>query len=269
MTNALAKVAQPPDETWAELAEKIAEQLSAEELPDAAVKAAEMLLVGIPPYKVAKTLGVKTETIRRWISTYPALAKVIADGKTMMSTWRMARLEQQFLTAVDRSEEILSINLDGTYIDENGEERRVNPKVLPVVAAQARYIIGLFAGQQSQVTVKHEMGDTVLKARNDALEYIATKLAEQRAGADDEPIEATYRVIDPRADTVGPLLDSDGSAPFGEIGIMDTNENGHMCHICGKRYKDLSRHVLDQHIMTTDEYEQLYMLEPGALDGGQ
>jgi hypothetical protein len=252
---------------WHQIVEQILSELSDEDqqLPEKVIQATEMLLAGYPTYKVAKALKVETATVRRWLSAYPTMAMTVAKGKKLLSTWRMARLEQQFLSAIERSQEVLDVSLGGFVTDKDGQLMPVNPKILTVVAAQARYIIGLFAGQQSNVTVKHELGETVMKARKDALDYLAQQLIEQRVGAAEEPIEAVVRVIDPKIDNNGPVLDEHGNPPFGKMGKLDKNEDGMLCHICGDRLKNLSRHLLDRHNTTTEEYEITYMLEEGAV----
>jgi hypothetical protein len=225
--------------------------------------ATEMLLAGFPTYKVAKKLNVRPDTVRRWLTQYPTMAAIVADGKKLMSRWRMSRLEQQFLTAVERSEEILGIGLDGTVLDENGDYVKVNSKTLTVLAAQSRYIIGLFAGQKIDIDVKVEYGESVLKARQDALEYIAEQLAVQRD--DDEPVETIVTVIDAKIDNQGPFLDETGNPPFGELGKLDVNEDGIVCHVCGKRLKNLAKHIQTQHDCSVEDYENLYLLEDGAV----
>jgi hypothetical protein len=249
------------DADWSEIVTKLVNELNENDLPDKVVQATEMLLAGYPTHKVAKKLGTTTETVRRWISTYPTMAAVVVQGKDLLSKWRMAKLEQQFLSAVERSQEILELPLNGVDKDDN----RVDPKILTVVAAQARYVIGLFAGQKVDVEVRHELGQTVLKARQDALDYLAERLLEQQANAQGEPIETTFRVIDAKLDANGPLLDEEGDPPFGAMGKLDTNEDGVQCHVCGKRLKYLGSHILSVHGMGTQEYENLYMLEPGAV----
>lgn len=248
------------DDSWAEITGKIVEQLADGDVPDKVIRATEMILAGWPHHKIAKKLGVTTQTIRGWLSRYPAMAATISQGRALLSKWRMAKLEQQFLSAIERSQEILEIPLDGQTHD--GLE--VDPKILTVVAAQARYVIGLFAGQQSHMTVTHEAGDTLMKAQTDALDYIAQQLANQQEKAAMEPIEAVFRVVDPKADS-GPLLDENGDPPFGKLGELEQSEDGLVCMICGNTYQNLSRHILRAHNTTVDEYETLYMLTEGQI----
>jgi hypothetical protein len=246
---------------WQTIADRLVDELTSQDLPDKVVQAAEMMLAGYPLYQVARKVNVTTPTVRRWLSAYPMLAAVVANGRKLLSKWRLARLEQQFLTALERSQEVLEIPLDG----ETSDGKRVNPKILTVVAAQARYIIGLFAGQQQNITVTHEMGDTVMQAREDALAYLAQKLAEQRQHARIEPVEAVYRVIDPKLDNNGPMLDEQGHPSFGEIGKLDIADEGTLCHVCGGRYKSFARHLLTNHNLSAEEYESLYLLPEGSI----
>lgn len=251
----------PQDEDWAQIVESLVAEIGTKDLPDKVVQATEMLIAGTPTYKVAKKLKVNTDTVRRWLTQYPTMAAVVGRGRELLNKWRMARLEQQFLTALERSQEILELSLAG----EDAEGNRVDPKVVTVIAAQARYVIGMFAGQRVDVSVTHELGDTVLKARTDALDYLAERLLQYQGDAQEEPIETVYRVIDAKIDSNGPMLDEDGNSPFGELGKLDSNEDGTVCHVCGKRLKYLGSHILSNHAMQTGEYEELYMLEPGSV----
>jgi hypothetical protein len=254
-----------PDQEWSQIVEQLISELDTAELPDDVIQATEMLLAGFPTYKVARKLSKSTDTIRRWLSKYPTMAMVVSDGRKLLAKWRMSKLEQQFLTAIERSQEILEVDLSGISVDDMGLDHKVDPKVLTVVAAQARYMIGLFAGQKVDITVTHEVGDTVMKAKQDALNYIAERLAEQEANAELEPIEATIRVIDTEIDNNAPVLDENGNPPFGKLGEFAKSEAGTQCHICGKFYKYLAKHLLTEHNLTTEEYELTYMLEDGAV----
>lgn len=249
------------DEEWSEIVNRIADELTIDNLPDRVIEATEYLLAGWPIYKVAGKLEVGSDTIRRWLSSYPTMAAAIANGRKLLTKWRMSKLEQQFMSAIERSQEVLDLSLDGT----NSKGNKVDPKVLTVIAAQSRYVIGLFAGQKVDVEVRHELGDTVLKAKNDALAYLADRLAEQQVRADSEPIETTFRIIDAKRETTGPVLDERGDPPFGKLGKIDKTDDGVLCHICGKRLKAIVKHLLTAHDVTVEDYETLYLLEEGSL----
>jgi len=81
----------------------------------------------------------------------------------------------------------------------------------------------------------------------------AAQLSEQHAGSDAEPIEAVFRVIDPKIDDSGPMLDENGNPPFGKMGELDRNDDGTQYHICGCRFRSAVRHLLSKHYMTTEE----------------
>jgi hypothetical protein len=249
------------DEEWNAIVSRLVNEIADKDMPEKVVQATEMLMAGFPIHKIAKKLRTDTKTIRGWMTAYPTMTAIVADSKKLISKWRLSKLEQQFLTAVDLSQSILDISLTG--IDENGND--VDAKVLTVLAAQARYIIGIFAGQKQDITVKHELGDTVMKAREDALNYLAEKLIEQKNRVDVEPIEATYRILDNKVDDTGPFLDEDGRPPFGEMGKLDIDDDGILCHVCGRRFKAFSKHVTVKHNTPVDEYEILYMLEEGIV----
>lgn len=253
------------DDEWHQIVDRLLDEFDEDYTPDKVIEATEMLLVGMPTYKVAKKLGVRTDTVRRWLTKYPTMAAIVASGRKVLSKWRMAKLEEQFLTAIERSHEVLQVPLYGASEEDDGSHTRIDPKILTVVAAQARYIIGLFAGQKVDIQVTHELGDTVLAAKQDALDYLAEQLAKQIDNAPVEPIEATYRVLDTRMETSGPELDEHGNPPFGILGELETDENGTKCHICGKKFKSFSKHLRDRHNTSGYEYEMIYMLEEGSV----
>jgi len=250
-------------ETWAAIVERITDSLSEGEAPEDVIRAAELMLAGFSQADVAKKLGVTRQTVRMWLNKYPALAAAVADNRKLLSKWRLAQLEQLFLTAIIRSKEILEVGLDG----QTDAGARVDPKVLTVLAAQARYFIGIFAAQQQQgITVTHELGETVMKAQENALDYLAQQLNAQVRNADQEPIEAVYRVIDPKLDATGPVLDENGEPFYGAFGKADKDEDGMLCSICGKRIKNMQTHLSTRHGMTTSAYEVTFMLDHGTIN---
>jgi hypothetical protein len=253
------------DEEWGQIVDRLVETINQdEEIPENVVEATELLLVGFPIHHVANEVGVQPATVRRWITKYPVMAATLAQGRSMLTKWRMGRLEQQFLKAVNRSDQILDLSMSGAYWDDEGNQHFVDPKVLSVVAAQSRYVIGLFSGQKLDVKVTHELGDTVFKAQENALDYIADKLQQQNDGQIIDAVETTYRVIDEKVED-GPILSDDGSPLYGEMGKLDTSADGTLCHICGNRYKSLHAHLYSKHNMSTKDYEVVYLLEQGAV----
>jgi len=253
MSNNLIVVPDEPDESWGRIVDSIILSLEGEDIPDQVIRALELLLSGFPVPEVARQLSVKTETVRRWLVKYPRISEILADNQPNLVKWRMTQIDQQFLQALEVSKRVLELPMHGDD---------VNAKLVGIMAAQARYIIGLRAGQKQDITVTHEMGDSVLKAREDALEYLAGRLLFQDH---EEPIETTIRIIDNNIDDQGPMVDEYGNAPFGEIGTLDIDSSGILCHICGQRYKSLKRHVLSKHGLGTTEYELMYGLEEGTL----
>jgi hypothetical protein len=256
---AIVPIEPEQDVGWRDIVEKIVEQLDKEDLPGKVIEAIEYYLAGYPVHEIAKRIDEKPRTIRRWFSKYPIIAMVLTDQRNNLIRWRMGQLEKQFLQAAKRSDEILNVSLK-----KGGD---VDSKVLSAVAQHTRYILGLFAGQKIDIHVTHDVGDTILQASKDSLEYIADVLAEQRekADADLEPIEATYRVIDSKFET-GPLLTEEGEPHYGEVGTLDQNEEGFLCHICGNRYKYLKNHVKNMHNVDAHEYEMIFMLSNGSLE---
>ncbi len=253
---ALANVGGMNDPEWKEIVDKIVNQLDNTDLPEQVVEATELLLAGWPTYKAAKKLGIQPKMIRTWLNTYSAMAMAVANGRKLLSKWRMAKLEQQFVQAMEKSEEILDLDL---------EDRAVNAKLVGTVAQHARFIISLFAGQKIDVNVKVEEGDQTLKAKEDALAFIADQLAKQRLG--ETPVEGVYRVVDvtPEEAKNRPLLDENGNPLYGQLGILDTNDEGTLCHACGERFKFVSIHIGSMHHLDVKNYEIIFMLPLGCI----
>lgn len=243
-----------PDENWRSIVEKLTEELT-DDIPDKVVRATELLLSGYPVGKAAKEVGVSADTVKSWIRKYPTVAHVLAEGRRNLQLWRMSQLEQQFVKAIGKSEEILDLSLS---------DETVNPKLVGIVAQHARYIIGLYAGQQIDLNVKEKGDDPVLKAKADALDYLAQRLAEQPQSG--EPITVSYEVVDERSANARPLLNENGDPAFGQLGLLDINDEGALCHICGKRMQLLGVHIAKEHTMRPKEYEDAFLLDPGTVD---
>lgn len=243
---------------WQQIVDDVIAQLTSAELSEDVIKATEYLICGWPLYKVAKRINRTPATIRNWLSRYPAMTVAIKKGHAMLHRWRLSRLEQQFLSAIDVSQYILDGNM--------GELGTRDVKLIAVQARQARYILGLFAGQKLSVAIKAPGEDKPnLNAAPDALDYVAAKMVELVKNSQQEPVELIYRVIDPKTGVMGPILTPDGEPYHGKLGTIDKNENGFLCHICGQRVPNLSLHVVRKHNMKRSEYEIVFMLEPGTL----
>jgi hypothetical protein len=261
MSNEIVPV---PDEEWGGIVDQLVDQINEQDYPDKVVRATEMMLAGFPVSEVADELGTTTRTIRGWVKKYPVMAVVLANGQSLLSKWRMSKLEQQFLRAVDRSEQIMGMSMTGAYEADNGEVLFADPKIVSILASQSRFIIGLFAGQKQDITVTHDVSDKVLKAKTDALDYLSEKLLEQNDGQVIEAIETTYHVVDDKTDD-GPMIGDDGGPNYGELGVLDINEEGIQCHACGNRYRALHSHLYSKHNISTKDYEVLFLLEQGAV----
>ena len=244
------------DPEWQQIVSDLFEEVHKDDLPEKVVECAELMLAGWPTYKIAKRLGVETKVIRGWLNRYPSMAVAVAKGRKILTQWRMSKLEQQYMQAIEKSEEILDLDL---------EDRAVNSKLLAVVAQQARYVISLFVGQKIDVNVKVSEGEQTLKAKQDALEYLASEMAKNRQENPVEVVQGTYRVEDVQPEAAPPpMLDQEGNPAFGELGVLDTNEEGTLCHICGERAKSLRFHLLSHKVKIKD-YEILFMLPLGSV----
>jgi transposase-like protein len=240
-----------PDDTWRGVVERLIEELT-DDIPEKVIKATELLLAQYPVGKVAKQVGVSPDTVKSWIRKYPTVAHVLADGRKYLQMWRMAQLEQQFLKAVEKSEEILDLSLHDTD---------VNQKLVATVAQHARFIIGLHVGQQVDINVHGTGADPVMKAKSDAMDYLIERMASMKNSG--EPITVNYRVVDERSSR--PLLDQQGEPAYGKLGEADVNQEGTLCHICGQRKKVMSLHIAKDHDMKVKDYEKTFLLEPGTI----
>lgn len=252
-----------PDARWSEIVSAILREYN-DELPDKALIAAELLMNGFTMREVSDKLSVTQQTIRQWLVRYPKLAVVVAHGRELLSRWRLGQLEQQFYDAVELSKAILSVTLSGEWTNpETGELEKVNSKTLGIQAQHARFLISLFTNQRIDVVVKLDEGTAELfKARQSALDYIADQITSMRDT--DEPIEATYRLVDPKEES-GPLLDSDGNPFHGTIGEMTVTESGVLCHVCGDSFPQLAIHIRTKHRLSIDNYEMTFMLTSGSV----
>jgi hypothetical protein len=259
MTNSLTIYDPINDKQWNQIVEKILADIDAEDanIPEKVIKAIEYLLAGFSLKETALNLGVHPRTVKRWLTRYPIIAKVLADHQASIAKWRMAKLERQLLKALECSESILDLNPKETEC--------IDTKILSAQAMHARFIINLFTGQKLDVHVTHDVeGQLTLKASKDAMEYIAERTAEMLNESDIEPVEATYR-IESQSQNNPPLQTSTGDSNFGEMGVLDINPDGTLCHVCGKRYKGIKAHIQNSHGLSAVDYEIIYMLDPGSL----
>ena len=265
MKNEITPLTVDEELQWRDIVNRLVDQITGEtvdDIPDNVIKATELLLSGMPFHEVAKRIGVTTPTVKGWVKKYPPMAFVLKEGRQLLAKWRIAKLEQQYLAAIEKSQEILDMDL---YSDPD-DERSVNSKLTGVVAQQARFIISQFTKVNEELSLTSDGTSVTLKASPEALDYIADRLVAHREK--EEPIEATYRVIDDKntANKHIPLLDEKGQPFFGELGELKIDEEGHLqCHICGNYYTSLSAHLYTKHELPPDVYELSFMLEEGTI----
>lgn len=247
------------DIEWREIVNELVDQLSDGDVPEKVVRATELMLSGVPNYQVAKMLNVDKATVKSWMVKYPMVAGIVQQGRSLLSKWRMARLEQQFMTAVDKSREILEMNV----LESDDAEQKVNAKLVAIQAQQSRFIIEQFTKQIADTSVQSDSERVTLSASAGAMAYIANELAKHREAND--PVETTFRVLDPATENNQPVLDEQGNPIYGEMGVLDRNADGTLCHICGKRYQKLVLHLSTVHTTPDDVYELTFMLEEGTV----
>lgn len=257
------------DLSWQEIVNDLVDQIAGEDandIPEKVISATELLLTGMPYYKVAQKLGVTTSTVKNWVKKYPSMALVLQKGRPLLAKWRIAKLEQQYLMAIEKSQEILEMDL---YTDEE-DTNKPNAKLTGVVAQQARFIIDQFTKVNNEISIKSDGESVTMAASGEALDYVAKKIAEHRDK--NEPVEATYRIIDDKntSEKYVPILDEHGKPFYGEMGKLNINENKKIqCHICGNYYKSLTAHLYGKHEIPPDVYELTFMLEEGAIENAE
>src|SRR5512139_2414995 len=166
MADEIVKAPANNDPEWLEIIEKLIEEMG-DELPDKVIEATELLLCGWTTYQAAKKVGTSAKTIKSWLEKYPTMALAVANGRQLLTKWRLSKLEQQFILAADKSREVLELDL---------RDQSVNSRLTGVVSQHARFILSMFMGQKVDVEIK--VSETPqMKARNDALDYIAQQMA--------------------------------------------------------------------------------------------
>lgn len=248
-----------PDNQWQAIIDDLTLTLTEHDTPDKIVQAAEMIVTGMPLYKIAKRLNVSTKTVRSWLTKYPYMALAVSQARKDMTRWRMSQIEQQFFDAAQVSAEVLTAN---AQTSEDDDTPVINAKLLGIKAQHARYILSLFFGSKLDVNIQISEESPTLKASQSALDYITEKLKSQ--GESDEPIEATVRVIDSN-EGHGPLLDSEGKPHHGELNKLDINREGVLCHVCGQRFERLDIHMRVKEGLSTELYETIFVLAPGSI----
>ena len=248
------------NDKWQSVIDSMTLTLTEGDNPDKIVSTAELLVSGWPLYKIGKELGVSTKTVRGWLQKYPKMTQAVAIAKSEISKWRMEQMERQFISAVEKSAEILAI--DATYdpAPDAIPERVVNAKLLGIQAQHSRWILGLFFDNKLDININIRDESPTLRATRDALDYITEGINSQ----EDEPIEGTIRVID-ETNPGGPLVDENGDPYYGTLGRLDTNKDGIMCHICGKYFMRPDIHIRAKEGLSSDMYETVFMLSPGDL----
>lgn len=250
---------------WQTIVDEVVDSLD-DDIPDKVIKATEYLICGWPTHKIAERLNTKKAIIRGWLTRYPKMAVAVHYGQRELYRWRMAQLEQGFLTALEVSQRILDMGSSKNRLEANMQDMAsADPKLLAIQAQQARFIISLFAGQKMDLKVRSPSDDRpALKAQKDALDYIASQIKDSLNTIEARP-EATYRVVDIASGVLGPLLDDKGDPFHGILGEFDQNEEGTLCHVCGERASKLYMHVTKGHKMKAREYEMVFMLDKDSL----
>jgi hypothetical protein len=247
MTNEIVKYPEIDAVTWQETINTLTETLVESDMPNKIVEMAEMLVAGYPTYKIADKLGVKRQTVKNYMTKYPDMTRAVALARKDLSLWRMSQMEQQFLEALKTSADVFSANED------------VNAKLLGIKAQHARYVLSLFFGNKLDINIKISEETPLFKARQSALDYVVDTAKDY----EDDAIETTIRIIE--EEPKGPLLDEEGNPNHGELGVLEKNKEGILCHVCGKRFERLDIHIRIKEKLSSEMYETIFMLAPGTI----
>lgn len=234
---------------WPDILNELWESIleSGEPLPDPVVRATELLINGLPIYKVAREIQVNPKTVKSWLEKYPVMKQAVTEGRQLITFWRLSQIEGQFVDAIEVSKRVLNADL------ERCGDGPVNSKLLGIQAQHARYILDLFFKNNIQNLIininKPADEDKVLKARKDALDYLADRL---KSSEDIE--DASFIEIH--------------SPEFGHFGSLTVVDNKVQCHLCGQFFSDLINHI-GEHGLEQAEYEMRYILQVGELNKWQ
>lgn len=242
------------DIKWADIVDRMTDVILTDntDTPENVIRAAELTLAGFPKHEIAKKLSVSVRTVRNWFKKYPMVSFAIAEARKDLSLWRMQLLEKQLLLAMDKSQEVLT--LDPKKTDD------INVKLVGVQAQHARYIMSLFFGNKLDVNVHITHDTPTLKASQEALDYLLARIE-----AEENTIEGVVRIIDEKDDKSGPILDEEGNPHHGELGVLDIEDGKMLCHVCGNRYERLDIHIRTKEDMSDETYETLFMLPSGII----
>ena len=244
------------DVSWADLIDEVADLVDLEEVPTGALHAMPYLMSGLPKTEVARLVGCSRSTLNAWLQKYPAMQIAVSRGKELAQQYRLSMLEAQFVKALEVSENILNTSI------KNDDDSNINAKLLTAQGQHARFIIDKFVGSKRDLTVTHELGDSVLDAKKDALDYVAHVIA--GIGQEEDIPTVTYRVLDGN-NTDTPMLGADGNPNFGSFGGLSVDEDLTQCHDCGQWFKSLGTHIRKTMGLTLNEYELMYQLESGSI----
>lgn len=238
--------------SWTEIVELLVESLTSEDVdtPDKVVRAAELMLSGYPRYKVAKELKVTPKTVKRWTEDYPIMMQIVKSGRTLLSMWRMARIEQQFISALEVSEEVLNASAEEVE-DKEGNVTKTNAKVMGIKAQHARYILDLFMKNQHVINFNVDLTpetNASLLATESGLAYLAQAMKR----TDEDVLE-------------GQFTEAKEEIIYGTVGELSLEDGKTQCHTCGGFYQGLARHVQTKHNITPEIYEVQYDLEMGVV----
>ena len=240
------------DPEWLEIVEKLVEEMG-DELPDKVIEATELLISGWSTHQAAKHLCISAKTVRAWLDKYPTMALAVRNGRQLLQKWRMSKLEQQFILAAGKSKEILELDL---------RDREVQARLVGVVGQHARFILSMFMGQKVDIEVTVNESPQ-MKARNDALDYIASQMA-AIGSKPENVIDASYTVVPAEKETPQQILKENGDPFYGKLGELDINNDGILCHICGVRTRSITQHIYG-HRISVNDYSLVFMVPKDDL----
>lgn len=251
------------EERWLSLIEELSSSVQGEEefYQDKIIEAAEMFVLGFSIKDVADELQLTKNTIKTWLKKYPVLSHIIQEKVQLVRQWRIQELDRQFLKALRKSDEILSLNpVTELEYGEDGKvippSERVNVKLIGVQAQHARYIIDMYTKNHGGVEVSERGEGIRLSVSEDGLKHLSQMLSKK---VEDSGVEVVH-VVDDVERRDEPYFDRLGNPIHGKFRELVIAEDGIVCHICGNHYKHFQTHLRLKHDIDAETYCDVFML---------
>ena len=227
---------------------------AAEELSDLQAMALPYFISGQHYGQVHKNLTalgieVSKRTVKEWQSN-PIIRRYVANGKSLMRQWVTANMMQLAVQSIGVLRDALASPVT-TQKERNSREEN------------ARFILR-YLGRLTPREMQDTIDTPTLAVAATSAAIIGDKIASvlrEGGGTSEERdvVIGEYKVIE-REDMSCKSRFDNVKPEYGKIHV-DFEVEGIQCHICGRFYRDLSRHLSQDHDgVLTEEYRQAYGL---------